>query len=682
MSVIVEHDVDDNPRPLKRQRRAYSPPKLPLLEPISPENLLLALPKLLAHPPAHHQHARALSLSRFALQRCLNSPSLESDMECRAWTALAEVGFRIGLEVPGIENEVEKALTKALLIAQKHPSLRRYKPHLTFMSARISEYQSNHRYAQNTLRRLHTSFILPSDPPHITYSTHLMIIANITSASDIDLKVLSAIQELENAATRRGHQAVANFAAILRLRILVQSGKWERVGEALKEVEGQMELGLDTNEAMPRPQSDIETVLLVHVLITAVIFHTYAGDATQASSRLKRLHELLDGGALDAFGPSGIVQIPLPNSPPFYVQVTHPRVLFSLVFLVSSIAKRDPVGRKPKKRVFAVEGLAVMEREEKSEISVPVWASVEDVRELETRMSNIKADFICELIGVSIMRSEFDAAEQSLCELVAHTRTHSLFSMYSARITLMHAQLAHSLGKTDRAIQCYKIATHLSRRRTSKEVQISDDDGMEDLWVNTAARAGELWARIGVLRARADAGSDEMEKELATLSTAGVGVIKECEGLGGTLQAVGEVLQACLTTEFLKAKTHLRRALGLATSAQDNHLRALVLALISSHYFHTSSEHAHAMLATSEQLAAGLGAQPRAAKKGADGTPLKVAAGDGVGNAQLRLWVGERLLDMNRWAGEEEKAQRQSLVNEKYREAVKWVEKRAGRIVS
>jgi hypothetical protein len=60
-------------------------------------------------------------------------------------------------------------------------------------------------------------------------------------------------------------------------------------------------------------------------------------------------------------------------------------------------------------------------------------------------------------------------------------------------------------------------------------------------------------------------------------------------------------------------------------------MRALILALISSHYFHTASEHAE-MLRTCDQLAAGLGAA---------GT--KEGTGK-VGNAQMRLWVGERFL--------------------------------------
>lgn len=42
---------------------------------------------------------------------------------------------------------------------------------------------------------------------------------------------------------------------------------------------------------------------------------------------------------------------------------THPRILYVLAFLLSAVAKRDPVGRKPRKGVFAKEGLGVLERE-------------------------------------------------------------------------------------------------------------------------------------------------------------------------------------------------------------------------------------------------------------------------------------------------------------------------------
>ena len=96
-------------------------------------------------------------------------------------------------------------------------------------------------------------------------------------------------------------------------------------------------------------------------------------------------------------------------------------------------------------------------------------------------------------------------------------------------------------------------------------------------------------------------------------------------------------------------RTHLRRALNLSTTSQDNHLRALVLSLIASHYLHTSNQHAKKMLGTAENLAAGLGTQPRPSKAHAPPTQAAattVAVADTVGNAHLRLWIGERFLGM------------------------------------
>jgi hypothetical protein len=123
-------------------------------------------------------------------------------------------------------------------------------------------------------------------------------------------------------------------------------------------------------------------------------------------------------------------QITFPNSQPLYIQATHPRIVYVLGFLVSSIAKRDPVGRKPKRKVFANEGLLVVDNELKKEISrasnhflshslahnrallVPVWASKTEAQEIENRLRKIKADLYCEVVGVSIMRSEFGEAER------------------------------------------------------------------------------------------------------------------------------------------------------------------------------------------------------------------------------------------------------------------------------
>jgi hypothetical protein len=58
-----------------------------------------------------------------------------------------------------------------------------------------------------------------------------------------------------------------------------------------------------------------------------------------------------------------LFQIPFPEGQSIHIKTTHPHVLYVLAFLLSAVAKRDAVGRKPKKGLFAREGLGVLERE-------------------------------------------------------------------------------------------------------------------------------------------------------------------------------------------------------------------------------------------------------------------------------------------------------------------------------
>ena len=123
--------ADPNPRPAKRLRQASESlsPQIPCLSKaaklarIPPANLLLLLPSLLAHPPTHRHYAQSLYLSLLSFRRCLTLDSLTPEIECSAWTGLAEVGMRAmqsGFNIEedhpwahGIEFEVEKAIGKA-----------------------------------------------------------------------------------------------------------------------------------------------------------------------------------------------------------------------------------------------------------------------------------------------------------------------------------------------------------------------------------------------------------------------------------------------------------------------------------------------------------------------------------------------------------------------------------------
>jgi hypothetical protein len=87
----------------------------------------------------------------------------------------------------------------------------------------------------------------------------------------------------------------------------------------------------------------------------------------------------------------------------------------------------------------------------------------------------------------------------------------------------------------------------------------------------------------------------------------------------------------CVHELNISDRQYLKSALSLASKAQDNHLRCLIMALITSHYIHTEETLAMEMLTTCEQLASGLGAREKKGEKA-------------VGNAGMRLWIGQRFL--------------------------------------
>lgn len=95
------------------------------------------------------------------------------------------------------------------------------------------------------------------------------------------------------------------------------------------------------------------------------------------------------------------------------------------------------------------------------------------------------------------------------------------------------------------------------------------------------------------------------------------------------------LLRGCLDSSSLLSshRVRLKSALDTATAAQDNHLRALIIALTSAHYVHTASDHAKMMLDTARQLASGMGAPS---------TKSASSQSEAVGNAPLGLWVGEK----------------------------------------
>ena len=161
----------------------------------------------------------------------------------------------------------------------------------------------------------------------------------------------------------------------------------------------------------------------------------------------------------------------------------------------------------------------------------------------------------------------------------------------------MNAQLAHALGRAGRARRCYEVAGWLAAGGACGRGKVKEDRERDvyerDEWTRVAARAGEVWVRIGVLRMKMaekrragdggavaagdgdgdgdgdvgmrDAkeedghalrgdGEGEDEHELRELRMMGKEVVEECRGMGGSLSAVGEVISACLCDEIWGSK--------------------------------------------------------------------------------------------------------------------------------
>lgn len=142
----------------------------------------------------------------------------------------------------------------------------------------------------------------------------------------------------------------------------------------------------------------------------------------------------------------------------------------------------------------------------------------------------------------------------------------------------------------------------------------------------------------------------------------------------------------------------MKSSLDIATASQDNHLRALVIALTSAHYVHTASDHAKMMLDTARQLASGMGAP--VAKHGSTSQATSTEDSPAFGNVPLGLWVGERFygelymalfglhIILNMFAlfpelylrkGDGEKAQNQHRVNEALRAAFRTLSSRGSK---
>jgi len=134
--------------------------------------------------------------------------------------------------------------------------------------------------------------------------------------------------------------------------------------------------------------------------------------------------------------------------------------------------------------------------------------------------------------------------------LIAHIRAWDVFDEFGARITLHHAHLTHSLGKSTEALTHYTVASALSE--VGGFVDVAATLGRAELLIGLS---GHSPASPTYGSGKNDAGSsmptNTNNEELLAFGSRAVRLTK---GMGGTLEAAGKVIQAATSREILRAK--------------------------------------------------------------------------------------------------------------------------------
>ena len=227
-----------------------------------------------------------------------------------------------------------------------------------------------------------------SDPPQIEYLTCLKMISQHLSLNEFRT-ALMLVDKLRDSSSERQHSRVTLLSHVLRLRTLISGGLWSDIGLASRAAEDTLGLHYEnlptltpTASTVPPTYIDFEDrfecVMALHTLVLSIVYYTHAGISSESSTRLSHLHALLDAKALECLGDGSIkvphhylpvivdlisVKIDFPNGPPIHLEVTHPRIFYLLGFLLTSVSKRDAMGRKPRRKIFATEGLKAWEKE-------------------------------------------------------------------------------------------------------------------------------------------------------------------------------------------------------------------------------------------------------------------------------------------------------------------------------
>ncbi|KAG8768069.1 hypothetical protein FRC12_005783 [Ceratobasidium sp. 428] len=304
---------------------------------------------------------------------------------------------------------------------------------------------------------------------------------------------------------------------------------------------------------------------------------------------------------------SFILPIPLNGGDKLMVRTTHPRVMFELAFLVSSVSRQDVVGRKPRRIVFAVEGLRASE-EIGVHVAFPVCATLQDMKRTGLQLAEIRVDLLRELVATPRTRPELDR----LAELVVHARN---FSRLDSRY-FMHTSLTLEDARTE--------PFHV--------MSTSGYNQVIPAWLLHPYLRPRQPARPPTRHIRTKKITHPIQCFSNVLPTYRPRNNHRLHPLPLPLRPRPPHTRL---SSYRPSERTAQATLGSATRAQDNYTRALAPAMSACHYMHTAKTHAGTMFGIVERLVVGMDA----VEKGKEGENGKKGNGS-MGNALLGRGLG------------------------------------------
>lgn len=403
------------------------------------------------------------------------------------------------------------------------------------------------------------------------------------------------------------------------------------------------EIGAEV-ETATLPRSLVTLFALVRALALAQL-----GRTRDAKDALKRAHELLDLKERDADEDAGLVRLVVGNGAEVYLAAPPRQLVYTFAFLASVAVHRDPYGGKPRSKLFAKEGLRLVERA-KNDVTVPSHAARHDLADTDA-LARIRCSLLLFSAELALMRSSFDSTTAYLRQAISCARSNdALWEAFHRRITLVHGALAAAKGNDERARTCFRVLA--LDDRDEDEIQTLAQVSLVLLEISAGKRVRLL-----------DSGTSTTTSTLELDSLATRAVAACARASSPPLTLAGDVVRALASGAISRAKDALRHALNVANDTVANHAKALVLALLSNLFLHTRNDQAHRMLVAALQIARGMAPTDRDSQAP---TPL-------VGNARLGLWVSERLLDMYK-AAQQDKVDEHLKIVEAHTEAVQSLE--------